>query len=654
MKRHVSRILPTALAAVLVLGACGSADDDASPDPPAETPGTAADGDLRAPSPIEVVSGGGGDTGERATASAEGSMAADDMMIAPYYDIEYVLTEGLTAPTDDTGYVYDAAAEVTAEQVAALAAALGVAGEPQRIDDGYTVSWRVGPDDGSAPSLWVSDDAQQYWNYSSAWAEQDSMAREACAVAVDSAGNEAVEECEEPEPPAGVPTAEEAEQRTHDLLSTIGVDPATVTFETYADEWFASVTANATLDARTALTSWNFGFGAEGMLQYASGSLATPAPVGPYPLIDIDAAFARLQDQAWAGFMARGGLDTAAIATDTAVAAPEPAPDMPESGEPSVEPLPADDVLVDPPVDGSIPEPETITVTLVDVQADLWWAWDVDGTVWLLPAYRFIGDDGGWYTVPAVTDEYLIQVDPPVVEEPIPVEPGDGTGSTEPGDPGDAVGPAVPAEDLAGLVGSPLADFTAKAESGGWTVRVVEIDGESLAVTDDFRTDRINVAVVSVDGVEQVVRATLDDGTLIAEATIEPAEPAPATTEPGTAPTESVPPVEPTAVTLAGIYDGISFYPACGNETLEHEGVTWYQVNERDFPEQYGAAVAVEREQPLDEGGVRGFARVVAPGPGDDVGTLLVWADGVARFTSDSGDLTAWLIDDELTYNWVC
>lgn len=547
MKRHVSRILPTALAAVLVLGACGSADDDAAPEPPAETPGTAADGDLRAPSPIEVVSGGGGDAGERATASGEQSAAADDMMIAPYFDIEYVLTDGLTAPTDDTGYVYDASVELSAEQVAQLAAALGVAGEPQRIDDGYTVAWRVGPDDGSAPSLWVSDDAQQYWNYSSAWADQESMAREACAVSVDSAGNETAEECEEPEPPTGVLTAEEAEQRARDLLTAIGVDPATVALETYADEWFASVTANATTDARMPLASWGFGFGAEGVLQYANGALATPAAVGPYPLIDIDAAFARLQDQAWAGFMARGGLETPAV--DIAVG--EPAPDVAEAGEPAIEPLPADDVLVDPPVDGSIPAPETVTVTLVDVQADLWWAWDVDGTVWLLPAYRFIGDDGGWYTVPAVTDEYLIQVDPPVVEEPIPVEPGDGTGAgtdgSEPGDPGDAVGPAVPAEELAALVGSPLADFTATAESGGWTVRVVEQDGESLAVTDDFRTDRINVAVVTIDGVEQVVRATLDDGTLIAEATIEPTEPAPATTEPATAPTESVPPVEPPA-----------------------------------------------------------------------------------------------------------
>ncbi|MFP5487546.1 MAG: hypothetical protein ACLGHQ_04490 [Acidimicrobiia bacterium] len=521
MKRHATRILPAALAAVLVLGACGNAEDDAAPEPPADQPDdSSSDGDLRAPTPIEFTSGGTAATTDSRIASTEGALAADDMMIMPYFDIEYVLGDGLVAPTDDTGYVYDASAELTAEQVTALATALGIEGEPVRIDEGYGVSWRVGPDDGTAPSLWVSDDAQQWWNYSSAWADQG-MVREACAVSIDSEGNETVEDCPEPEPPVGVPTADEAEQRARELLTALGVDPATVEFDTYADEWFASVTANVALDARTPLVSWNFGFGAEGVLQYAGGSLATPAPVGPYPLIDIATAFERLQDQSWAGFMARG-LDTPAV--DVAVA--EPAPDMPESGEPTIEPLPADDVpidvAIDPPIDGSIPEMETVTVTLVDVQADLWWAWDVDGTVWLLPAYRFIGDDGGWYTVPAVTDEFLIQVDPPAVEEPMPVEPGEGTGSSEPGEPGDSVEPVEsvpvesvpveslpvePTEDPAAIEAEvraaleaelPMAldAFTERAKALGFETRVTVENGEDLAVTADYRLDRVNVEVV--------------------------------------------------------------------------------------------------------------------------------------------------------------
>lgn len=497
MTRHASRIIPTALAAVLVLGACGGTDDEAAPEPPADT-SEAADGDLRPPTPIELTSGGSGNAtdGRVANASVEGALA-EDMMIAPWFDIEYVLGDGLVAPTDDTGYVYDATAEPTADQVAQLAAALGVVGEPVLIDDGYSTSWRVGPDDGSAASLWVSGDAQQWWNYNSAWADQGDAVREACAVSVDSEGNETVEDCPEPEPPSGVLAADQAEQRARELLVAIGVDPATVELETYADEWFASVTANDTTDARVAINSWNFGFGAEGVLQYAGGSLATPQPVGPYPLIDVAAAFERLQDQSWAGFMTRG-LDTPMLATDDAatsdIAVAEPAPVEP--GDVAVDPMP-----VEPPVDGSIPEMETITVTLVDVQADLWWAWDADGTVWLLPAYRFIGDDGGWYTVPAVTEEYLIApttAAPAVDPTPEPVDPTEPTDeeTPEPAPPADEEDPVpgIPAE-LDEAVGLPLPEFTAVARSVGFTTRVSTLDGEPQDLTMDEVPTRVNVSV---------------------------------------------------------------------------------------------------------------------------------------------------------------
>jgi hypothetical protein len=47
------------------------------------------------------------------------------------------------------------------------------------------------------------------------------------------------------------------------------------------------------------------------------------------------------------------------------------------------------------------------------------------------------------------------------------------------------------------------------------------------------------------------------------------------------------------------------------------------------------------------------LAAVPPPGPGDDVGTLIVYADGMARYESDSGNVM-WLTNVEPEYTWVC
>jgi hypothetical protein len=514
------------MAAVLILAACGSADDgDGSPvDAPSDPSGTTSppDGDLRAPTPIEVVSGGTGGTAANADAEA---VAADDMstgdMRMPEWVTDYVVGDGMPAlPTNDTGYVFAASAPVTAEQVAAIAAALGLAGQPERIDEGYGVSWRVGPDDGSEPTLWVSDDAQQNWNYSAAWG--DVAVAESCAVSVDADGNESGD-CPQPTPPTGVPSADEAEQLAGELLSALGVDPSGLHIETFADEWFVSIDASDRTDDRAATRSWYFGFGAEGAMQYASGTLATPQPVGPYPLVDLDTAVARLTDGFYGGF--GGGMEIA----DSARAVAEPTAE-PAVIDPGDEPVSDEPVLIDPmPVDPTLPS-EPVVVTLVDVQPDLWWAWDADGTVWLLPAYRFIDSEGGWHVAPAVTDEFLIQADPVVTGEPIPVEPDGGSGGAEPvsppdsppvegensgESPGDSAGepdiepgtdPEVAMALLDEFVGLSIEEFTAEAKAAGFETRVVMQDGESLAVTMDFRTDRVNVVVegalvVAVDSI---------------------------------------------------------------------------------------------------------------------------------------------------------
>jgi hypothetical protein len=512
MMRTASRLIPSFVAAVLVLSACGSDDDSAGeatvPDAGSSVASSGSDDGLVAPRPIEVT-GAGGNAG--AEMVAESDRATSDAMIAPYQITTFVVGDGLPAlPGNQIGFVFEAGATVAADQIDALAAALGVTGSAERIEDGYgSAWWRVGPEDGTAPSLTVYEDAQLSWYYSAAWAEM-SVGSSGCAVAgsagvdapaVDPAADAtsapatttmttAVADmvCETPEPPAGILTAEQAEARTRELMTAIGLDPAGFTIEPYADEWYASATATEQLEGGFGGRRFDAGFGAEGVLQNAGGQLATPAQAGPYELIDLDAAIARLNDQSgfWGGYGGGIAVDAVARSADAAGAAIEPAiaPDIAEA--------PVSDAM---PIESMPPaEPIEVTVTLVDVQADVWWVWDADGSVWLLPAYRFIGDDGGWYTVPAVADELLVQppVPPTSIDTlPVPVD-------SEPPASVDSVPPATTPADSSALeafVGTPLADFTKQAEGLGWTVRVVEQDGESLAATDDYITTRVNVAV---------------------------------------------------------------------------------------------------------------------------------------------------------------
>jgi hypothetical protein len=559
MMRHPSRFVPLAVVAVLALGACGSGDDDSAAETPPPSAESSDDG-LIAPRPIEMSGGGTAAGSAKATAesaTADRSMATD--MIAPYQITNFVVGDGLPAlPTNDTGWVFQSGATVTAEQVAQLATALGVTGEPQRHDENGYVYWSVGPTDGTAPSVTVNEDAQLSWNYSSAWADQtvSASASVGCAIAEpmpavsgDAAADpnaavadtKPIDPCtvETTPPPVGVPTADEAEARTRDLMTAVGLDPAGFELETYADVWYASVNATEQLDGQFAGRSFSTGFGGEGLLQYAGGQLAQPAPVGPYPLVDLDTAIARLNDPSGFYMGGYGG----GIALDTAVASREVTPaeagvDVAEADVASAPPAsaptapPATDgssgssgggstgsvggVTAPPvsePVPVEIPAPQEVTVTLVDVQPDVWWVWDVDGTVWLLPAYRFIGDDGGWYIVPAVTDEFLVRVpvdSVPPATEPVPLPPETAPAGTTPTEtvPPDTVADVTPLESS---VGKTFAEFEADAEALGLTARIVEQDGVSLPVTMDYNPNRVNVAVTG-EGDTAIVTAIVNVG----------------------------------------------------------------------------------------------------------------------------------------------
>ncbi|MGH1488573.1 MAG: hypothetical protein ACRBK7_04135 [Acidimicrobiales bacterium] len=105
-------------------------------------------------------------------------------------------------------------------------------------------------------------------------------------------------------------------------------------------------------------------------------------------------------------------------------------------------------------------------------------------------------------------------------------------------------------------------------------------------------------------------------------------------------------------VEVVEVYNGFSYYGACGNETVVAGTTKYYPV----FAQDLGKIDQSRYPTDLSDPTVEGFAplqRVVAPGPGDDIGLFLVYSDGLARFESDSGRVI-WLTDQEQVYEWDC
>ncbi len=517
------------------LAACG--DKTATPSPTSVTTVGVGTEPARAPRVIEVASAPGdgpyGPTGV--------DMAAGDSKMHPM-NLTYVYSgtvPDLTEPA--ASWYFPAGLSATQAQIRQLADALGVQGEVTAIPDDQGGGWIVGPQDFSAPTVSVSTDSLQSWWYGAG--NVVTPVADGCAVLSTSSGSTSSgttssgttvivsPSCEGPPPPVNVPTESEARAKADALLAEIGLDPANFDEEVYADDWSASVTAYLKLDGIRTTVSISFGFGGNGLLTWAGGYFGTPVRGDDYPLIGVDDAVQRLNDQnaMWTHYSDDPNAlgDYGPIANSVAAPA-SPSGDV--SGLASaVEPPPAtdpagDEVVIDPlpplrpdgycdPASCETVLVEPIIVTLSNARASLQQVWADDGTVWLLPGYAFDADDHGIYSVTAVEDQYMQQQQVPVDTTPVDTTPVDTTPvDTAPLDTTPATDPApvqcgttlmihqfdpVPLDvaDVQFLIGLCIDDAIATADGLNFEVRVAREDGVDLAVTADLRPDRANVVV---------------------------------------------------------------------------------------------------------------------------------------------------------------
>ena len=315
-----------------------------------------------------------------------------------------------SSPGTATAYVISANGVVRLALAKTLANTFGVKGQP--VDDGYG-NITVGSNDGTGPQIWVANDALVTWSYYNPkfdpWANcvyptptPMEKSVDGSGVAVDPVAPDApsassgstdpvpapTTSCEEPTGP----DADASQQQAKQILATLGVNKDDVDWETSVQGPTTSVSAWQLVSGMRSQLAWNLTFSDKGV-QSAYGNAAGVTAVEGYPVVSPKDAVDRANDPQWRAFgptpdwgtvypMASDVVTREANGTSS-TSTPAPAPT--KDGRPVVQvPL--------------------TTVTLSGGDTALVQYWQLDGTLLLLPGYRFTDADGGAWDVISVAE----------------------------------------------------------------------------------------------------------------------------------------------------------------------------------------------------------------------------------------------------------
>lgn len=331
-----------------------------------------------------------------ATPPAVTGEGAGAVAVPPVLPIDATLAAGLPALAGPAAvWRFPVDPQLDEARVLALGKTLGVGGPVQPLAAGEGGGWQLGAS--RHPQLRVRDDALLSWSYSS--------------LPPDTAVASCTPPCEV-KAPAGTPSPSDARARAEALLRAAGGDPGQVAWSDEPDPTGLAVTASPLLGGIPSPAHLRVVVGPGGVVM-ASGTLATPQPAGERARLGTTAAVEQFGSGGTLASDLPSSAETSGGAGDSTAVSPPgigatPASE-PVSGS-AVAPSPATRLPVTtvclPAPDGSeicqAAGPVAPPVHLVAVEPGLVLVPAADGTVWLLPTYRFTTATGGVVQVLAV------------------------------------------------------------------------------------------------------------------------------------------------------------------------------------------------------------------------------------------------------------
>lgn len=404
---------------------------------------------------LAVVSAGCGESGPTVVplglsqaGSGENRLSSDSMTVVPDLAgmaVEYQVVGDL-AVMPKTARAWSVAPYGEAmRETQRIADAFGMSAKAKRSEDDKYTFIAVDQATNETVTLWNHLAIGGWWSYTTASA--DSAVSSPSCPPDDRACIDPVR----PDLPVNLLSTDEAIARATKFLEASQLKTKDYALTAMGSEWGVSVTGNLVVGDVPSNITVNFQYGANGVLEYASGPMISLRSGHEYPLIDAQQGVARLSQPRYAMYDAAMAMAVDVASSDVA--------GSPGNAVPTTVPITG------------------VRMTLMESNLD-------NGTHMLLPAFTYSNADGDVGSVVALSDEYLAFPDDPANSD---------GGSSEPAPNGD--GMELSPQQSESLIGLTEQEAQKIAKERGWTVRTAMRDGEAFMLTSDYRTDRVNLTV---------------------------------------------------------------------------------------------------------------------------------------------------------------